>query len=492
MSHCVDSRHFPELGFDRAVTMGFTVYTEEFGVVGAVVLIALVLALSLRGLQIAARAQGFARFAALGLSLMLFGSAFLHIASLTHLLDESVFGSPLSPQGLALPLVGAGGNVMAINLIAIGLLYRFGRSASPPGPPPAPAQTSTARTRNRGLRVVAGLLIVASALLVARTLDLQRGEYGYGKGGSPALTCRANERISIERAQRNDAQQRTLATERLLLWLAQLQTFETTPPPRLLAEDEPVDFRPVMPIASGGVAGEPSAGAEEPGAPPRWLQASLSGILNSPFPPPSRPEDLAGEPWTSHRDPDLDGWCAELGTRKLAACLDAMAPELVPWLSTLDDSAKRAGLRRALSATDAVRRILRSRADGDSHAPGLEIASVPPRSDIHLVAVAFPDTRPTCGRGACRTPTLLYRVTTAPDGQETPTLILISTQDHLELDPDTWFWDDFNLFAYSRQHDGIDVQIDSIDLYRCERVCWPTADRRLETRRHPDRVWLDP
>lgn len=112
VSHCVDSRHFPVLGFDRAATMGFTVFTEEFGVVGAVVLIAL----------------------------MLFGSSFLHIASLTRLLDANALGGPFSPRGLALPLVGAGGNVMAINLIAIGLLYRFGRTASPPGPPPGPAK----------------------------------------------------------------------------------------------------------------------------------------------------------------------------------------------------------------------------------------------------------------------------------------------------------------------------------------------------------------
>lgn len=72
-----------------------------------------------------------------------------------------------------------------------------------------------------------------------------------------------------------------------------------------------------------------------------------------------------------------------------------------------------------------------------------------------------------------------------------PTLILISTQDHLEIDPHTWFWEELNLFAYSRQHDEIDVQTDSIDVDRCEHVCWPTAVRRLETRRHPDRVWLD-
>ncbi|WP_373506469.1 FtsW/RodA/SpoVE family cell cycle protein, partial [Thiocapsa sp.] len=97
VSHCLDNLHRPVLGYDRAATMGFTVFTEEFGVVGAVVLITLVLALSLRGLQIAARAQGFARFAALGLSLMLFGSAFLHIASVTHLLDAHALGDHWGP-----------------------------------------------------------------------------------------------------------------------------------------------------------------------------------------------------------------------------------------------------------------------------------------------------------------------------------------------------------------------------------------------------------
>lgn len=54
VSHFLDSLHQPVLGFDRAASMAFTVFTEELDVVGAVVLIVLVLALSLRGLQIAA------------------------------------------------------------------------------------------------------------------------------------------------------------------------------------------------------------------------------------------------------------------------------------------------------------------------------------------------------------------------------------------------------------------------------------------------------
>ncbi|MBK1645106.1 hypothetical protein CKO25_10675 [Thiocapsa imhoffii] len=211
-------------------------------------------------MQIAARAQGFARFAAVGLSVTLFGAAFLHIASVTHLLDASVLGGHWSPRGLPLPLVGVGGNAMAINLIAIGLLYRFGRTA----PPPAPGRTAPAATRNRALPVVAGL----------------------------------------------------------------------------------------------------------------------------------------------------------------------------------------------------------------------EIASLPRHGGSRLVAVAFPDTgpdtSPTCGDGACRTPTLLYRVTTAPDGQETPTLILISTQDWFEIG--SWSIGRFDLFAYGQRPDGVDAQIDSVEVYRCDQVCWPRCN----------------
>jgi hypothetical protein len=40
------------------------------------------------------------------------------------------------------------------------------------------------------------------------------------------------------------------------------------------------------------------------GAPPRWLQASLLGILNSPFPLPSIAQDRVGERWLS---PSLSG-----------------------------------------------------------------------------------------------------------------------------------------------------------------------------------------
>jgi rod shape determining protein RodA len=488
VSHCLDSLHYQALGSDRAASMAFTVFTEEFGVLGAVVLIGLVLALSLRGLQIAARAQGFARFAAVGLSLMLFGSAFLHIASVTHLLDASVLGGYWSPRGLPLPLVGVGGNAMAVNLIAIGLLDRFGRTA----PPPAPGRTAPPAPRSRALPVVAGLLIAASLLLVARTLDLQRGEYGYGKDGLTAPTCRANARTTSAQARENAAQQRMIATERLLLWVAQLRSGETETLPRLLAFGKSVDFIPTVPSAPGDAAGEPSAGVEEPGAPPRWLQASLSGILNSPFPPPSIAQDYVGERWLSHHFPEIDRWCVERGTRARAACIETMAPELVPWFSTLDDASIGSGaFDRALSATGAVRRILRSRAAGDADAPGLEIASLPGHDGSRLVAVAFPDAGPdtgtdagpTCGSGACRTPTLLYRVTTAPDGQETPTLILISTQDWHEMG--SWSMDGFDLFAYGQRPDGVDAQIDSVEVYRCDPVCWPRASRWLKTTRTP-------
>ncbi|MBK1646933.1 hypothetical protein CKO25_20380 [Thiocapsa imhoffii] len=483
VSHCLDVNYHPVLGLDRAASTAFTVFTEEFGVVGAVVLIGLVLALSLRGLQIAARAQGFARFAAVGLSVTLFGAAFLHIASVTHLLDANVLGDWI-PRGLPLPLVGVGGNAMAINLIAIGLLYRFGRTA----PPPAPGHTALPLPRNRGLTVVASLLIAASLLLVARTLDLQRGAYGYAKDESTAPTCRGNQRMSIAQAWDNDTQQRMIATERLLLWFAQLRSVETEPRPRLLANGAAVDFIPTLPSAPGGAADAPSAHVEQPVAPPQWLQASLSGILNSPFPSPSVAEDHVGERWLSHQVPDLSGWCVERGVRVRAACIETMAPELVPWFSTLDNAAIGSGaLDRALSATGAVREILRSRAAGDADAPGLEIASLPRHGGTRLVAVAFPDTGPTCGDGACRTPTLLYRVTTAPDGQETPTLILISTQDWFEIG--SWSIGRFDLFAYGQRPDGVDARIDSVEVYRCDQVCWPRARRWLKTTRTPDGAW---
>ena len=181
---------------------------------------------------------------------------------------------------------------------------------------------------------------------------------------------------------------------------------------------------------------------------------------------------------------------AEPRRRALADCIDAMAPELIPWFSALDDASTGSGaLDRALSATGAVRRILRSRAAGDAQAPRMEIASVLPRGDTQLVAVAFSDTSPSCGSGDCRTPTLLYRVTTAPDGQETPTLILISTQDRFETDLG-WSSDGFGLFAYGERPDGVDAQVASIDVYRCDHVCWPRASRWLKTTRTPDRVWL--
>jgi hypothetical protein len=81
-------------------------------------------------------------------------------------------------------------------------------------------------------------------------------------------------------------------------------------------------------------------------------------------------------------------------------------------------------------------------------------------------------------------------VTTAPDGQETPTLILISTQDRFEIDPGSWSMEGFDLFACGQRPDGVDAQIDSVDVYRCNHVCWPRASRWLKTTRKPDGLWL--
>jgi hypothetical protein len=83
---------------------------------------------------------------------------------------------------------------------------------------------------------------------------------------------------------------------------------------------------------------------------------------------------------------------------------DGARTGLVPWFSTLDDASNDSAFGRALSATGAVRQILRSLATGDADAPGLEIASLTQYDGSRLVAVAFPDTSPTCGDGARRTP----------------------------------------------------------------------------------------
>lgn len=95
----------------------FAVYAEEFGFVGALVLIVLFTAFAARGLSIAADASTlFGSLAVTGLTLMITISAFLNIGAMLALV-------PLT--GLPLPFISHGGTALFAALIAVGIILNI-------------------------------------------------------------------------------------------------------------------------------------------------------------------------------------------------------------------------------------------------------------------------------------------------------------------------------------------------------------------------------
>lgn len=97
----------------------FAVASEEFGFVGAFVIIALFIAFLLRGLRVATHApDSFSGLFALGIVILISLSAFVNIASMLGLV-------PLS--GLPLPFVSHGGTAMLITLAEVGIVLNISR-----------------------------------------------------------------------------------------------------------------------------------------------------------------------------------------------------------------------------------------------------------------------------------------------------------------------------------------------------------------------------
>ena len=92
----------------------FSVYAEEFGLVGVVILLALYFFLVVRGLQIALEAQEiFARLLAGGISATFFYYVFVNVGMVSGILP--VVGVPL-------PLMSYGGTSMVTLMVGLGML----------------------------------------------------------------------------------------------------------------------------------------------------------------------------------------------------------------------------------------------------------------------------------------------------------------------------------------------------------------------------------
>lgn len=110
-------QYIPEVTTDSI----FAIVGEEFGFVGAIVLISLISYLVFRGFKIAERAQdNFGRVLAAGLTSWLGIQAVVNLAAMVSLI-------PLT--GVPLPFISYGGSALLVNLVAVGILLNISRSA---------------------------------------------------------------------------------------------------------------------------------------------------------------------------------------------------------------------------------------------------------------------------------------------------------------------------------------------------------------------------
>jgi len=97
----------------------FAVYAEETGFIGAVLLIALFVALAARGIVIAGNARElYGGLVALGISFLIIFQAFINISAMLGII-------PLT--GLPLPFVSHGGTALLALLLACGLVLNVAR-----------------------------------------------------------------------------------------------------------------------------------------------------------------------------------------------------------------------------------------------------------------------------------------------------------------------------------------------------------------------------
>jgi rod shape determining protein RodA len=109
---------------ERHTDFIFAVLGEEFGLVGALVLLSLYLLLLLRGLRIASRAPLFgARLLAGGVTMIVFTYAFVNIGMVSGILP--VVGVPL-------PFLSYGGTALVTLCVGMGMLMSVARSRSTP------------------------------------------------------------------------------------------------------------------------------------------------------------------------------------------------------------------------------------------------------------------------------------------------------------------------------------------------------------------------
>lgn len=119
----------------------FSVFAEEFGLVGSIVLMLMLAIYATIGLIVAIRATNpIHRLIAIGVTIFMVGQSLLHIAVATGALPTT---------GLPLPMFSYGGNSMIGSLILAGLLIRVARESSEAEVVPIRREESETKRRRR-------------------------------------------------------------------------------------------------------------------------------------------------------------------------------------------------------------------------------------------------------------------------------------------------------------------------------------------------------
>jgi cell division protein FtsW len=100
----------------------FAVFAEEFGLIGSVVLIVMILIFGAIGLRVALKSENrIVRLVAIGTTVLLVGQSFINIGVATGVLPTT---------GLPFPLISYGGSSMLSSLVITGILVRSAREMS--------------------------------------------------------------------------------------------------------------------------------------------------------------------------------------------------------------------------------------------------------------------------------------------------------------------------------------------------------------------------
>lgn len=125
----------------------FSVFAEEFGFVGCILLLGMLAIFATLGLIVAMRATNITyRLIAIGITVVMVGQSLLHIGVTTGALPTT---------GLPLPLFSYGGNSMISSLLAAGILIRVARESNEAEVVPIHTELPR-RRRRRAMRVGSG------------------------------------------------------------------------------------------------------------------------------------------------------------------------------------------------------------------------------------------------------------------------------------------------------------------------------------------------